>query len=815
MNANQRGIFNNNSAPNASLPASEEGERDEQVWTDDQSNVSSECSHSSCDSRTYEWSPFIADNFLFYMKFDLVYHAKPIVFDDDLFFRNEYKRLSIRKKENILSKFGQREKNKHKLFKVNVIDSTKKEHLNGINKEVVISIAPKKNVTLKEILPLTENILGITTTLFPDGRKLMVDKIKDYSVFYKGKLVKSKDWIKSIDAEPVTVDNFESLLEGCTKIPTIIKVTFFEMIEHDISNAIEIKITNLMDLIQSQETLFNKDDIQTMSSNDLVFSMIYISKEYTQNDELDIKFCYPTKENNLLFNSKGSFVTLQSIFSSSFKTKAILTNLKIRNNLYYNTYNFFEDGILLLGFNSKYSSLFSVKQKSEQICRLLRSLYFHCSSAFNKPIEQQTELMQLCELIRHSIKTNRSMDKFEKTFHEPHFVPLPKEIQLRIDDALGELEAMDYRNWNDELVDLFCDLTIIGCCLYYNQYLVCSHLSGAFLVEVEAILKNLGIFEVISSTNIKNLAIWRKVYPEEYCELNFHEKNDAYLMLVSIGHLLMVVILEAPINTNHNKSLSRYIEEIQDMLDYFHSTGIENLVRIWIDSNRRPQCISTLVSKQDSTQEEQRPTTKNHDEESNASSSIKNHALKDDSTNEHDDDDDSDWGQSLDSSQRSSTFDINELSENRCKEFSELIPSTLTFGSENLLYYFVQLEMGDGIFLAPVLSLPTAKHDLILNTFRKTCTIIHNTLQNTKKFRDILANESNKIANTHRSLVAIKEQGMLMSVPKDGSTNERIEFWVLGRLFNSPPRELYVCHRADAPQNMIELAFRICLTCAG
>ncbi|XP_058831781.1 protein inturned [Topomyia yanbarensis] len=812
MNPSQRSSYNKHSN---SLSASQEVEGDEQVWTDDQSNISSDCSHSSYISRTHEWSPFIADNSLFYVKFDLVYHSKPIIFDDDLFFRNEYKRLSIRKKENILSKFGQREKNKHKLFKVSVIDTIKKEQLNGLNKEIIISIAPKKNTVLKDILPLTETILGITTSLFPDGRKLMVDKIKDYSVFNRGKLVKSKDWIKSIDTEIVTVDNLESLLESSTKIPTIIKITFFEMVEHDIANAIEIKITSLMDLIQSQETLFNKDDIQTMSSNDLIFSMIYISNEYTQNDELDVKFCYPARDNNPLYNSKGSFVTLNSIFNSSFETKTLMTNLKIRNVLYYTTYNFFEDGILLFGFNSKYSSLFSVKQKSEQICRLLNILYHDSSIIFNKPVELQTELMQLCELIRHSIKTHRSLDKFEKTFHQPHFIPLPKEIQLRIDDALGELEAMDYRNWNDELVDLFCDVTIIGCCLYYNQYLVCSHINGSFLMDVEAVLKNFGIFEVISTTNIKNLAIWRKFYPTEYCEYKFHESNDAYLMLVCIGHLLMVVILEVPINTNHNKSLSRYIDEIQDMLEYFKSTGIENLVRIWIDSNRRPQCISTSASKQECTVEEQRTTTRNHDEESNASSSIKNHPLKEDGINDHDDDDDSDWGHSLDSSQRSSSFDINEISENRCKEFSELIPSMLTFGSENLLYYFVQLENGDGIFLAPVLSSTNVKHDTIMNTFRKTSTLIHNTLQNTKRFRDLLSNDSNKVASTHRSLVAIKEQGMLMSVPKETTPSERIEFWVLGRLFNTPPRELYVCHRADAPQNMIELAFRICLTCAG
>ncbi|XP_053665149.1 protein inturned [Anopheles marshallii] len=790
-----------------------------QVWTDDQSNASSDCSDSSCDSRSHEWGQYIVNNGLFFVKFDLVCHAKPAVFDDDLFFRNEYRRLSIRKKESILSRFGQKDKGKHKLFRVSVIDTTKKEHINGIQKDVIISIAPKKNVPLKEVLPLTETILGLTTSLFPDGRKLMVDKIKDYSVFAKAKLVKSKDWIKSIDTEQVTVDNFESLLEGSTKIPTIIKISFFEMIEPDISNAIEIKITNFMDLIQSQETLFDKEDIQSMSNNDLIFSMIYISKEYTQNDELDVKFCYPTRENNYLFNSRGSFVTLHSIFNQSFGQQSIMTNLKIKNVLYYTTYTVLEDGILLLGFSSKYSSVFAVKQKSEQICRFLNALYRSGPTMFNRPIEQQTELMQLCEMIRHSIKANRNCDKFEKTFPQAHFVPLPKEIQLRIDDALGELEAMDYRNWNDDFVDLFCLLTVIGCALYYKQHLICTHLSGEYMMDIETMLKNLGVFEILTTTDVKNMAIWRKFYPKQYCEDGFHEKNDAYLMLVSIGNLLMVVVLEVPINTTHNKSFSRYVDEIQDMLSYFKSTGIENLIRIWIDSNRRPQCIPTNVGKQTGNDqatphEERTQQIRSHDEESNASSSIKNQALREEHTVEPDDDDDSDWGQSMDSSQRSSSFDITDLSENRCKEFSELIPTQLTTGLDNLLFYYVQLEVGDGYFLAPTINGANVKNDIVMNLFRKTCTLIHATFENTKKFRNLLSRESSKL-NTQRSLVAIKEQGMLLSVPKDHGSGERVEFWVVGRLFHSPAKELYVCHRADAPQNMVELAFRICLTCAG
>ncbi|XP_058061408.1 protein inturned [Anopheles bellator] len=782
-----------------------------QIWTDDQSN----------DSSDSEWNQYIEKNSLFFVKFDLVCSSKSMIFDS-IYFRNEFRRLSIRKKESILSRFGQRDKSKHKLFRVSVIDASKKDLINGVQKDIIISIAPKKNILLKEVLPLTETILGITTSLFPDGRKLMVDKIKEYSVFTKGKLVKSKDWIKAIDTESVTVDNFESLLEGSTKIPSIVKITFFEMIEPDMSNSIEIKITNFMDLIQSQETLFDKEDIQTMSNNDLIFSMIYISKEYTQNDELDVKFCYPTRENNCLFNSRGSFVTLHSIFNHSFEQQSVMTCLKIRNVLYYTTYTMVDDGILLLGFNSKYSSVFAVKKKSEQICRCLNALYQSIGKAFNKPVDQLTELMQLCEMIRHSIKANRHCDRFEKTFPQAHLVPLPKEIQLRIDDALGEIEAMDYRNWNDDFVDLFCMMTVIGCALYYKQQLVCTHLSGQYVMDVEAVLKNFGIFELFNTTDVKNLAIWRKFYPKQYCEEGFHEKNDAYLMLASIGSLLMVVILEVPIDTAHNKSFSRYIDEIQDMLKYFKSTGIEHLIRIWVESNRRPQCVSSNVTNMEPHQnlapglnDERSQIAKAHDEESNASSSIKTPPAREENYTDHDDDDDSDWGQSVDS-QRSSSFDITDLScESRCKEFSELVPTLITCGIENLLYYYVQLEAGAGCFLAPTFNgTTTPKTDIVMNLFRKTCTIIHTTFENSRKFRTLLINESSKL-NTQRSLLPIKEQGIRLSLTKDHISGERLDVWVIGRLFHSPSKELYVCLRADAPQNMVELAFRICLTCAG
>lgn len=46
-------------------------------------------------------------------------------------------------------------------------------------------------------------------------------------------------------------------------------------------------------------------------------------------------------------------------------------------------------------------------------------------------------------------------------------------------------------------------------------------------------------------------------------------------------------------------------------------------------------------------------------------------------------------------------------------------------------------------------------------------------------FRYLLEQESSK-PNSHRSLVAIKEHGILISIESDSEPNNRIEFWVIG-----------------------------------
>ncbi|KAJ6645236.1 Protein inturned, partial [Pseudolycoriella hygida] len=135
----------------------------------------------------------------------------------------------------------------------------------------------------------------------------------------------------------------------------------------------------------------------------------------------------------------------------------------------------------------------------------------------------------------------------------------------------------------------------------------------------------------------------------------------------------------------------------------------------------------------------------------------------------------------------------------------------VTAGRDNVLFHYVQLEIGQGVLLS---STGTSKNSSIIQSFRKACLLIHTILQNTLRFRYLLSQEINK-PNWHRSLVAIKEHGTLISIEDSEDSNGSVEFWVIGRLFSTPPKELYVCHRADVPQNLVELAFRLSLYSAG
>jgi hypothetical protein len=55
--------------------------------------------------------------------------------------------------------------------------------------------------------------------------------------------------------------------------------------------------------------------------------------------------------------------------------------------------------------------------------------------------------------------------------------------------------------------------------------------------------------------------------------------------------------------------------------------------------------------------------------------------------------------------------------------------SQLTLSPENTIFHYIHLDMGEGVFLAPLTQMGSPYHTEIINQFRIACHIIHANFQ--------------------------------------------------------------------------------------
>lgn len=683
--------------------------------------------------------------------------------------------------------FGTKSMKEKNVYEVKVQRKLRHEELDKSIKEVTLTLNYKKIRNMPGVKVL-ENVFGLVFSASL-AKRLIIAQVKDHCPFAKDGFVKPGDILKLISGEPVNSDNLDLCLKGFESA-TNVKLVFHEIFENSPLHAIDLKITAFSDIFDHLHLIYGYDR-PVIESEEASFSLIFIPKKTIEpeNSTLIPLFCYPHKEKNLLYLIRGSFITIESLINATYNEKPAMTTVKYDQNFYHVSYTCIPDGLLLLGFCHKYCTLFEAQKHTLQFIELLQFLGGICSC-----IDLNNNLLyQLCELKKvQLIKGKKTITQrhFENIMVYPVYVALPKEIQLRIDDAISELEAMDFCNWTDseDVIDALREFVIIGCAVFYRTLLVATHLSGSYVTEIFNFFRHVGLDKIMDATNVKKIVVWNQFYPKDG---PVNEKKK-FVVLTSQGSLSLAAIVEeqvaklGPNRTNTLKtSLSYYVEEMTDILDYFRLTGIENLSRIWISSNKRPEVLQANSAQIES------PTAVAKEQDSDGS--------------------DSDWEEGLNSGKSSSGFDVSDCSDLLYKDYQEIIPSILTAGPENLLYHFVQVDSGNGVIITPLLSTQSN----ILNIFRQTAVLIHNALLKTQKFEQMLISKQTSLTSHHRNLVtvAVKENGVMINVTVKGGKPEI--FWVIGRLFLNPKRELYVCHRSDMPQNMIELAFKICFSGAG
>lgn len=353
-------------------------------------------------------------------------------------------------------------------------------------------------------------------------------------------------------------------------------------------------------------------------------------------------------------------------------------------------------------------------------------------------------------------------------------------------------------------MDLFGKFSVIGSCLFYKTSLICSHFSENDLENVELFLRNSCFKLLYQNCVVREVAMWQRVYPKNYQSFNMENdssKNKVFLLVAASSNLMMAVMLEEngynlsrEVEIQSSNYLIYFFEEMKDILDHLKIVGIDNLSRIWINSAKRPQCRSLAKGSELS-----------HDVET--SGHLK--SLKE----EEDEDSDHDFDSQIDSQKSSSGFDMNDFSDAIYKDFTDIIPQTLTFGhNENVLYHFTQIDSDEKIIITTVNDSQTGKN-MLVDIFRRGSIKIHKILQNTIRFNHMLSKENTKISHKSTSKIVMpsKEQGIRLQLKLD--TGEVIDVMICGRFFGK--KELFVVYDARIPQNMVEIGFRIGLNCIG
>lgn len=760
---------------------------------------------SDCSSYSFtpEFKNYIDDQngSLFYIKVQAIdqnYNGKisNAQAQNDNPFQNEFKRMSLRQREKgILSKITGKKKSSIYEYKFKVIERQRFEHADGEMKEIKIASktgkAKKLNGKKHDYKSLFE-VMFNASIIYETSKRFVFDKIDSSSIFYKDFSV--GDYIKTIDGEILTVENISTVLKKIEN-SKFFKIVVQESFRDGYATQEEIKITKIQDIVRNREKLFQ---LELFESHELIYSLNIIVKneqvtEGAEGDDFTSLFSFPPMQNNFLYKLKGSFLTLASIMKTSFKIYPVITSVKVHDTVFYVTYTIrkSDNEFIFLGFNSKYASLSDANCHRNNFIKYLDYIYpnFVRSNDF-------MQLTTLCEIVKTQLMKNSSeIINFEQLFSCSKYIPLPKEIVLRINDALSELEAMDYRNWNESLIELFGKFNIIGSCLYYKSFLLCSHFNESELKSIEIFLHKTCLKFLYETCIMNEAAIWQRIYPKDYQSFNMENdssKNKIFLLIAARGNLMMCALLEEnsyniipDIETQSSNYLIYFLEEMEDVMDHLKMVGIENLTKIWINSAKRPQCKNPFQMK-------------NEVESVSELSHLKN--IKE----EHEDDEESekDFDSHIESSQKSLDND-----DTFYKDFCDIVPQTITFGPENVLYHYIQLDFSEGVILSSI-NLNSCKepNDILTDIFRRGCLQIHRMLQNTLKFNKMITKE-NKIS---RAAILPKEQGISVQL-KIG--NERINFWIVGRLFGI--KELYVCYDSRIPQNMVEIAFRIGLNCVG
>ena len=143
-----------------------------------------------------------------------------------------------------------------------------------------------------------------------------------------------------------------------------------------------------------------------------------------------------------------------------------------------------------------------------------------------------------------------------------------------------------------------------------------------------------------------------------------------------------------------------------------------------------------------------------------------------------------------------------DMRENLLKHMGYIATKFLTSGEKNYLLHYVHLDSLEGILISSTIDRELSQDSELMLKFSSCAYVIHRLLQNTVRYKKMLNQDMDK-SLINKSLIAIKEHGVLFHW-------NNTPYWIVGRMYSSiQSKEVYVCYQDSAPQNLVEMIFRL------
>lgn len=291
-------------------------------------------------------------------------------------------------------------------------------------------------------------------------------------VAIKHRSIKIGDWLKCVNDTEVNFQTVNGFLETITE-PQEVRLKLQRIAGIEVTTQPpKNELLNQSEFVR-QLTCPNvsEEDILRDILCDFSVGVIYLATEgltETGPEFEGVLYCYPTPLNrNTLCTSRGTFITLNHLLPDVLKSKPTITSVIMNNALTHIVYTSYDSKLLLVSFPDTRCSAKEALKVNNEITRSLEFCYQTIDKCFtNEKYKSQMDRFfsrffarlltsgtwpgapQHVELKSLDSQTvQQGPVQFESILPGAHWVALPREAQMQLDDALNELEASDYRDW--------------------------------------------------------------------------------------------------------------------------------------------------------------------------------------------------------------------------------------------------------------------------------------------------------------------------------------------------------------------------------